>query len=246
MIKQTLKRLIPPYLRVTKLALQAWANGEPELRLIPRLCSRDEWSVDVGANNGVYAWHLARLSAGVMAFEPQPSHAKFLEHAFGSRIRVEQVALSKEAGEAVLRVPKQEWEDGRATIEPQNQLSEFACTDYSVSCRRLDSYSFGPVGFIKIDVEGHELAVVEGAVAILRRDLPNLIVEAEERHRPGALDSIRSFLEALGYETFCWRGEALRSLAGLPNHGDGTEVRRINNFIFIARPGVSASLMSSS
>ena len=203
MINQAVTRLIPPSLRVTKRALQSWANGEPELRLVPRLCSRNEWSVDVGANNGVYAWHLARWSAGVVAFEPQPSHARFLERAFGSRVRVEQVALSKESGEAVLRVPQHEREDGRATIEPRNRLSQFTCDEYAVSCRRLDSYEFGPVGLIKIDVEGHELDVLEGASEILERDHPNLIIEAEERHRIGALESVSVFLKQFGYRPFC-------------------------------------------
>ena len=237
------KQLISPYLRVTKRALQSWAKGEPELRLVPRLCSRDEWSVDVGANNGVYSWHLARWSAGVVAFEPQPSHARFLEKAFGSRVRVEQVALSNEAGEAVLRVPRREREDGRATIESENQLSEFECDEYTVPCRQLDSYEIGRVGLIKIDVEGHELSVLEGARALISRDLPNLIIEAEERHRHGALESVRGFLEAFGYQSFCWRSGALCSLElNIPTWGSessyeasGTEQ---NNFIFVARPDV--------
>ena len=206
------KRLGLPYLRVTKRALQSWANGEPELRLVRRLCSRAEWSVDVGANKGVYAWHLSHCSAGVLAFEPQPLLASFLEQAFGSRIRVEQVALSEEAGEAVLRVPTQEREDGRATIEPRNRLSQFRCDEYTVPCRRLDSYEIGPVGLIKIDVEGHELSVLKGARAIILRDRPNLIIEAEERHRPDALQSVRGFLETFGYRPFCWRNESLSGL----------------------------------
>jgi len=38
----------------------------------------------------------------------------------------------------------------------------------------IDSFSLGKVGFIKIEVEGHELAVVKGLVNVLARDRPNL------------------------------------------------------------------------
>lgn len=238
---RAVKQMIPPYLRVTKRALQSWATGEPELRLIPRLCSRNEYSIDVGANNGVYTWHLARWSAGVVAFEPQPSHAKFLKRAFGRRVRVEQVALSKDAGEATLRVPLQDREDGRATIEPQNLLPQFACAEYTVPCRRLDSYEFGPVGLIKIDVEGHELDVLEGASEILERDHPNLIIEAEERHRIGALESVSVFLKQFGYRPFLFINGTLSimdnsiSTSGRKRYFE-RYIYENNNFVFLARP----------
>ena len=227
-------KLIPPYLRVGKRAIHSWMRGEPELHLVPALCSRSEWSIDIGANNGVYAWHIARHSAGVIAFEPQPSHAGFLVQAFGPRVRVEQVALSDSTGEAVLRVPQETWEDGRATIEASNTLDRFTCAEYTVPRRRLDSYDLPPVGFMKIDVEGHELAVLGGAEAILRRDRPNLIIEAEERHRPGAVASVRDFLAALGYRAHVLRNGELSRLDG-EAAPDGT-----TNYIFLARPNAAA------
>lgn len=238
MIDQGVKQLIPPYLRVRKRAFQSWMRGEPELHLVPALCTRTEWSIDVGANSGVYAWHLARHSAGVVAFEPQRSHALFLEQAFGSRIRVEQVALSDVAGEAVLRVPQETREDGRATIETSNPLDHFTCAEYTVPRRRLDSYDLGPVGFMKIDVEGHELSVLRGAEAILGRDRPNLIIEAEERHRPGALASVREFLSTFGYRAHVLRGGELSLLAGDAGPED------INNYVFLARPRTAAKRAS--
>jgi hypothetical protein len=56
-----------------------------------------------------------------------------------------------------------------------------------------------PVGFIKIDVEGHELSVIKGATALIRRDSPIILVELEDRHRPDAMRSFSSFLGGLGY-----------------------------------------------
>lgn len=235
-----LKELLPPSLRVAFRALRSWRDGEPELHLLPQLCSRQLWSIDIGANNGVYSWHMARWSAGVIAFEPQPVHAGFLTRAFGRRVRVEPVALSDTAGEAQLRVPFARHQDGRATIEPQNPLSRDEVREYTVPRRRLDDYDLPGVGLIKIDVEGHELAVLKGARGILERDRPHLIIEAEERHRPDALRSICDFLAPYGYEHFAFQGGRLCSLAG----GTGSADHRLTapdafNFVFLPRQDVS-------
>ena len=46
----------------------------------------------------------------------------------------------------------------------------------------IDLERFSNVGFIKIDVEGHEHAVLEGATKTIKRNMPNLLVEMEEKH----------------------------------------------------------------
>ena len=50
-----------------------------------------------------------------------------------------------------------------------------------VPMRTLDSYQLSNVGFIKIDVEGHEEAVLHGSSETLRREMPNLMIEIEDR-----------------------------------------------------------------
>ncbi|WP_246642623.1 FkbM family methyltransferase [Rhizobium croatiense] len=69
------------------------------------------------------------------------------------------------------------------------------------------------VGFIKIDVEGHELKVLKGAEAILSRDHPNLLIEAEDRHRPNAVASVIDYLTPFGYSVYCLKDRRLRSLS---------------------------------
>ena len=239
MNRETIVDLVPSSARVAKRALTAWIDGEHEIRLLRRLCRSDELAIDVGANRGVYTWHFALWSAGVVAFEPQPALAKFLEKAFGDRIRVEPVALSDEDGEAVLRVPLDRMEDGRATIELANKLSQRPTREIRVARRRLDSYAFDRIGIIKIDVEGHELAMLNGARSILARDRPALIVEAEECHRPGAFDSVSNYLSPLGYRSYVWRGSRLRdpaSAKGLSRaRGRRGSDAAVSNFVFLAR-----------
>lgn len=233
---------------MAKRALQAWLGGEPELRLLPRLCPREEAALDVGANYGVYTWHLRRSAAEVVAFEPQPIAAAFLRRAFGARVRIEEVALSDEAGEVVLRVPNDRMLDGCATIEPSNALADISTSAVRVPRRRLDDYGFGRVGLIKIDVEGHELAVLRGGAELIARDRPSLIVEAEDRHRPGALSSVHGHLRALGYRGLFLQDGRLLPLEQLAFEagdclGAKAAARGINNFIFVGRGGLLAELV---
>ena len=55
-----------------------------------------------------------------------------------------------------------------------------------VPCLTLDSLNLRDVDFVKIDVDGNELAVLRGATALLARDRPALFIELESRIQPVA------------------------------------------------------------
>jgi FkbM family methyltransferase len=115
-------------------------------------------------------------------------------------LQVEQVALSDSNSEVSLRILVDD--PGRSTIEVHNELEDndgSAQTSEVVPTRTLDSYGFGAVGFIKIDVEGHELAVLRGAAELLTTQRPRLLIESEERHRQNAVRELSEHLKALGY-----------------------------------------------
>ena len=174
------------------------AGHEPEAAFLPTLCDRARVSVDVGANLGGYTLLLRKHSARVIVYEPNPELATRLERVFrlSRSVEVRRCALSDTSGVAALRVPS---DHGRSTIEADNDIGGREASPVDVETRRLDEEGLGDVGFIKIDVEGHELAVLRGAEGLLRRCRPALLIEASDEHRPGALASIRSLLEPLGY-----------------------------------------------
>lgn len=177
--------------------------GEPELRLLPWLVPSDRAAIDVGANTGMYSYWLLRHAANVIAVEPNHQLCRILSSRFtqamrAGRFRLEAVALGAEDGSAELVVPP-----GREALgsidAPGSGHEAIAGERQIVPVRRLDSLTFPPIGFIKIDAEGFEVPAIQGGLGLIARDRPGLLIEAEERHRHGAIGELRALLEPLGY-----------------------------------------------
>jgi FkbM family methyltransferase len=158
---------------------------EAELGLIPHFAASGSVAVDVGANHGVYTYALSRAvgpRGRVLAYEPQAKLAAYVR-AGTSRARnvtVYQAALGSCPGTAELTVPLREghpetaWATLRANAGPGDRKH--------VQLRVLDEDLAGLApSFIKIDVEGFELAVVEGALKTLERARPVTMIEIEHR-----------------------------------------------------------------
>lgn len=231
---------------VWRYRIRTWQidTGEKEQVLLPWLCRRSRLSIDVGAAAGNYVAHLIPYSSRVVAFEPRKDAAEALRSRFRNTrlVSVEQAALSDSAGSVQMHVPV-----GRpmlGTIEPYNRLEGApAPTVVTVARRRLDDYSFDLVGFIKIDVEGHEQAVLKGGRTTLERERPLVLIEVEERHKTGSVLAVASFFSKIGYGGFFLLDDKLRSIQefDLPRHQnrgnlDSTGRRvgtYVNNFLFI-------------
>lgn len=206
---------------------------EAESPLLQYLCKMNRISLDVGANYGVYTHDMLPYSRGVHAFEPNPRLASILKAAFrreAPRVVVHQIALSDTDGSATLRIPH--GFPGRSTIDRHNTLSDTLppateVTTITVPRRRLDSFNFPPVGFIKIDVEGHELEVLRGGAGLLERYTPALLVEVEERHRLNSVNLVTEFLSQFGYGPYFLVDERLHHLT--PNN----RADWVRNLIFL-------------
>jgi FkbM family methyltransferase len=248
------KNLVKEFLMLSPtlwLRARAWwrklaGKEEAEMAILRYLVPRDRCAIDVGANNGIYTHKLLGIAAQVVAVEPNPNYVKELTRVFGSSIRLIPAALSDSEGVTELVVPTVHGGASLGTIEKQNSLAIYDCMRVRVPMCRLDDLSINNVGFIKIDVEGHEESVVIGAEQTIRRCRPILLIEAENRHRDGAVEKVTRRLESLGYNGIflddgvfkpissfdIQKHQSERAIAELIQ-GNSPSVPYRNNFIFI-------------
>lgn len=220
---------------------------EPELAWIPRLLRRDRAFLDVGANLGVYTYVARRHASRVYAVEPHPGMAAALRRHFAGDVEVLELALSDVRGTIDLFVPQHAGADlaSRASLE-ETANPGFTQQALTIERARLDDLDLEPLGLIKIDVEGHERAVLLGGDATLARDRPALLVEIEERHHPGESARVFEHLGARDYEGVFLLEGALRPVAEFDpaRHQRPEDIKRpgaprsqtyINNFLFLPR-----------
>lgn len=202
--KRSVKSVLPQWALNWREAQYYWRYGEIELHFLEFLCSIEKDSIDVGAHDGCYVHFLRKFSRHVYAFEPIPWMATDLERKFPHRVTVRTEALSSAAGTATLHMPSIDGHPipGCSTISETASSIFSSSQDITVAVRTLDGVYAGDVGFIKIDVEGHELQVLEGAHETIDRCRPTLLVEALDRYSPGAVRGVAEFLERRRYEGF--------------------------------------------
>jgi FkbM family methyltransferase len=217
------------------------------MKLLDLIVRRNDKVIDVGGNRGVYTYKLWRLGAKVEVFEPNPLCSAVLKAwAVGKpSVRVNPVALSSSSGYADLHIPidvSGTEHDSSASIEKTYAHSR----DQAVPLRTLDSYLFEDVSLIKIDVEGHEYSVIEGAEATLLSSKPALIIEIEQRHNRRSIEEVFDKILSLGYHGFFM---GLNQLISLDNFNitvhqsiENFSVKQkdyINNFIFLHKDRLS-------
>lgn len=216
---------------------------EPEMEHLRSWARPGARAIDVGANHGLYSYALARLGMTVEAFEPQPWCVRTLEGWARGRLTVHQAGLSDDDTTLTLNLPVVG--GTRFTGYASFGEVEGETEQISVPVRRLDSYDFQDVAFIKIDVEGHELSVLRGAGKTLERNRPLLLIEIEERHlASGSLADAFAEVEALGYSGEYlhdggWQPLATFSIDRLQRArlaGDA-HAPYVNNFLFRPLPG---------
>jgi len=202
--RQALRALCPQPLLNWREARFYGRYGEVELHLLEFLCDRDSDSIDVGANDGSYVHYMRRYSRHVVAFEPMPSLAKALHAKFPRKVTINQMALSDATGTIELRMPVV---DG-VLVTGCSTVADSASETYpdyqgiEVRMDRLDNVYRGRAGFLKIDVEGHEQAVLDGAVETIRRCQPRVLVEILDKFSPGGLKRAQTFFDRRGYRGY--------------------------------------------
>ncbi|MBK6019348.1 FkbM family methyltransferase [Streptomyces sp. MBT53] len=194
----TLTARLAPFLPTRLVAATARAlypRFEPELARLDDLLPPDcGTAVDVGGWYGPWTHRLWRRARQVVTVEPVPHLARLLAAAAPAHARVIPAAASDRPGTARLWLPPDDEGDRGVSSLVRRDIHARAV---HVPCVTLDGLGLKDVGFIKIDVDGSELAVLHGATGLLTRDRPALFVELESRIQPIA--PIVTYLSLLGY-----------------------------------------------
>lgn len=164
---------------------------------------------DVGAHQGQSTERFLRWfpAARIYAFEPVSQTYRGMMKRIGdeSRVHTEQCAFGRVAGEAIMRL---EGDSDMFAITaggvPPGVPSE------KVRVETVDGFAERAgilrIGFLKIDTEGYDLAVLEGAESMLTRGAVDLVqVEAgwhEENRRHVPAEQLKQHLECRGYRLF--------------------------------------------
>jgi len=145
-----------------------------------------QWRVclDIGSNIGQWTRPLARRFDSVVCFEPNPN----FRECFGKNITESNVTL---------------WPYGLSDREHTAQ-QDFNSTmlkegDGDIKCRTLDSFGLTNVDFIKIDVDGFEVPLLNGARETLSNNNAVINIEMKRDKRLGTVAKCESILKELGY-----------------------------------------------
>jgi FkbM family methyltransferase len=165
--------------------------------------------VDVGANAGWYtlvASSVVGETGRVLAFEPRADTADYLEktvllNGLASHVTVSRYALSDAESSGLLSWPAGTSNSGGSYLSPTAPIAGHE--SQPVLLRTLDSLKLMRLDFLKIDVEGAEMRVVNGARETLARCRPIIMSELT----PEALAYVSgvstqvyfAFFEQLGY-----------------------------------------------
>jgi len=103
-----------------------------------------------------------------------------------------------------------------------------------VARKRIDDYEFTNISFVKIDVEGYELEVLESTRELLAREQSALLIEIKEKHNNQPLGEAIVTIKGYGYDCFYVRTTALRHFS---HFATDTEKSPTNNFVFLPVDG---------
>jgi FkbM family methyltransferase len=192
--------IVPDWLRIRERAWREKRKGEKEIKIIPNLLVNCNRAIDIGANVGVWSYWLSKYAKQVESFEPNPKIFNALKNIKIKNVNSYNIALSNKSGSVDLLIPKgsKGFSNQGASLSSIKVQGEHKSISIEAKC--LDEYNFLDVDFIKIDVEGHEHEVIEGAQETINKFKPTMVIEMEEKHNQIPIEDQISSVEKLGYK----------------------------------------------
>ena len=191
---------------------QQWEPGIGKLvnGIVKELDNQNEqgWFFDVGANVGLYTWGVREVCPlrNILAFEPDPENIKLLEmthkDANLQNLEICKSALINRYGEASFFQDILTSATGCIEGKDKPWIEQYlngSSKEISVKTKTLDSVVLEDKtpSLIKIDVEGHEVEVLQGSLDTLSQAKPLLIIESF----PPKQKTVLSLLQELGYKS---------------------------------------------
>lgn len=164
--------------------------------------------IDVGANVGIWSFPLIGKFKTIIGYEPSKQNIECLIANVGESIEIRTKAVADFEGTADFHQAGKNCGDGKL-CRPGVGAS------YTVPVVKLDNENLSGVDLIKIDVQGWELEVLQGAEQIIKKQRPWVIFEVNQD-----IDVCCKFMENLDYETIYTKSK--RVFLWAPKSGHNT------------------------
>jgi FkbM family methyltransferase len=183
----------------------------PMLEALPPLWRT---AVDVGAHRGDVTAALTALRFRVLAVEPHPMMADRLQQRFGALIeqnavRVARCAASERSGEeadlyvgSTTTVSSLEWEWTTVGFPAEFQQRGSIRVPVSRVDELVRDFTNDRLGFLKVDVEGHEYSALRGCFSRGSMPRPAVVMFEAFSKFPAAAEQCLNYLARQGYGLF--------------------------------------------
>lgn len=211
-----------------------WAKHEPETPYLADLLSGAPVCLHVGASDGRHSYVMTQVApkARIYAFEPSAFTFEVLKtclawHGIGDRVTPIHAAVSDAPGELLLVTPKKT--SGRmgrayafvAETAPNGaarpDLDDMGSEVQPTPVVALDAFcaerGIDHVDFIRMDIEGAEQKALEGALSLIDRDHPHVLIEIHpvmlQARFGGSAEAVVEMFQSRGYRMFALKGDRL-------------------------------------
>lgn len=177
---------------IKKSGLAEYQSGARDTSL--KYIKNKRTAIDIGANVGLWSRPLAEVFDNVICFEPVKLFCEcWHKNMAGKNAMLYEVALGNEVTTVKMVITEENM--GQTHVDPNN------IGKGDIPMTMLDAYSFANVDYIKIDCEGYELPILQGAKNTILANKPTIVIE--QKAHPhfskmwGPTQGIE-FLESLG------------------------------------------------
>ena len=148
-------------------------------------------AIDIGSNIGQWTRPLAKIFEKVICFEPNPNFREcFNKNITESNVILHPYGLSSHEHSA---------EQGKNDTHLNHVIGDTEPREGDIKCRSLDSFNLTEIDYVKIDVDGFEVPLLEGARETLALNAPVVNIEMKTVKRRNVVDISQKILRKLGY-----------------------------------------------